>query len=295
MSFDLYFCRQNESIPSISELKEYFSSRGLHINDVEAGGVDFEYQNEPTGVHCLFSYSPSVAGELEGCGSHGLTFNLNFNRPSFFAYETMPLVEAFCKHFNLLVKDPQDHTAEQPADANGLILSWRKNNTAAMNRMKKIAPELDIEIYYLPETSATAWWQYAKVRQSLEGAISEDIYIPSPYILINSANELFTTLLWPDGISQFFPRSDYVYVERSKKSLFRTEREEGLVSYDSVIAKIGHLLDDYEVDGLQIKYLRPERKSEALPLIQSFNLEPLDLSQCGEVHPTRFHDVGDSD
>lgn len=296
MSFDLYFCRPNEPIPSIPELKEYFSSLpGFSINDVADGGVDFEYQNEATGVHCLFSYSPLDADELEGCGSTGLTFNLNFNRPSFFAYESMPLVEACCKHFNLLVKDPQDQTPEQQADATGLISSWRNHNTWAVRAFKKMAQEQDIEVHYLPETSATAWWQYAKVRQSLEGAISEDIFVPSPFILINSANKLFTMLVWPDGISQFFPRSDYVYVQREKKSFLRTKKEAGLVAYDSVIAKIGHMLADYEFGGLQIKYLRPERTSEAVPLIQSFNLEPLDLSQCGQVAPSRFHDVGASD
>lgn len=295
MSFDLYFCRQNGPVPSIPELKEYFSSRGFHINDVEAGGVEFEYQNEATGVFCLFSYSPSVADELEGCGSTGLTFNLNFNRPSFFAYESMPLVEAFCKHFNLVVQNPQDETDAQQSDATGLISSWRKGNTWAVGAFKKMAQEQDIEVHYLPETSATAWWQYAKVRQSLEEAISEDIFVPSPFILVNSANELFTVLLWPDGICQFFPRSDYVYLQRDKKSLFRTKKEAGLVAYDSVIAKIGHLLDDYELGEMKMKYLRPERTPEVLPLIPSFNLEPLDLSQCAQIAPHRFHDIDDSD
>lgn len=296
MSFDLYFCRQNGPAPAIPELREYFSSRGFAISDVAEGEVEFEYHNEATGVHCLFSYSPSVGDELEGCGSSGLTFNMNFNRPSFFAYECMPLVEAFCKHFNLVVQDPQDETAEQQqADATRLISSWRKQNTWAVGAMKKMAQDHDFDIHYLPETSATAWWQYAKVRESLEAEISEDIFVPAPFILINPANKIITVLLWPQGISQFFPRSDYVYLERDKKSFFRTKQEKGLVSYDSVITKIGHLLDDYEFGGLQLKYLRPERTPEALPLIQSFNLEPLDLSQCGQVAPSRFHDVSDND
>jgi hypothetical protein len=276
------------------ELKEYFASvPRFQVNDVEAGGVEFWYQNEETGVYCSFSYSPLDAAELQGCGSTGLTFNLNFHRPSFFAYETMPLVEDFCKRFNLIVENPQDETVEQ-SDAASLIASWRRHNTWAMGAIKNTASEEDMELHYLPETSATAWWRYSRVQKALDDTIKEDIFVPSPMILMNPASELFTMLLWPKGIAQFFPRADYVYLQRDKKSLFRTKEETGLVSYDSVIAKIEHLLEDYDFGGLQIKYLRPEKTSQVIPLIQSLNLEQVDLRQCTRMAPDSFHDVDDS-
>ena len=293
MSFDLYFCRQDKSAPSIPELKEYFSSLPcFRVNDIEAGGVEFWYENEVTGVHCSFSYSPSDAAELQGCGSSGLTFNLNFNRPSFFAYETMPLVEDFCTHFNLSVENPQDEGVEN-SDATGLIANWRRHNTWAVGAVKDLAKEKDIALRYLPETSATAWWQYMRVQQALDDTITEDIFVPSPVIVMNPANELFTMLPWPNGIAQFFPRSDYVYLRREKKSFFRTKEETGLVSYDSVIATIGHLLEDYDFGGLHIKYLRPEKTAQVLPLVQSFQLEHVDLQQFTRIAPGSFHDVGD--
>jgi hypothetical protein len=294
MSFDLYFCRQDRSAPSVPELKEYFSSvPRFKVNDVEAGGVEFWYQNELTGVYCGFSYSPLDAAELQGCGSTGLTFNLNFHRPSFFAYETMPLVEDFCKRFDLIVEDPQEETVQQ-SDATSLIASWCRHNTSAMRTMKNVATE-DMELHYLPETSATAWWQYMRVKQALDNTITEDIFVPSLIILMNPASELFTMLPWPKGIAQFFPRADYVYLQRDKKSLFRTKEETGLVSYNSVIAKIEHLLEDYDFGGLHIKYLQPEKTSQIIPLIQSLHLERLDLGQCTRMAPDSFHDVGDRD
>jgi hypothetical protein len=295
MSFDLYFCGQNKSAPSVRELKGYFSSLPLvHVNDVAAGGVEFCYQNESTGVYCLFSYSPLDAAELQGCGSTGLTFNLNFHRPSFFAYEAMPLVENVCKHFDLTVENPQDETVQQ-ADVTSLISSWRNHNTWAMGAMKTVAREEGMELHYLPEASATAWWQYMKVQQALEESIREDIFVPSLMILMNPAKQLFTMLLWPKGISQFFPRSDYVFVQREKKRLFGTKEEKGLVAYDSIIEKIGHLLDDYEFGGLQIKCLRPEKTSQVTPLIQTLDLEPIDLPQCTRMAGDSFHDVAASD
>jgi len=297
MSFDLYFCRQDGSAPSTTELKEYFSSLPLfQTNDVAAGGIEFWYKNEETGVYCLFSYSPFDATELHGCGSSGLTFNLNYMRPSFFAYESMALVESFCKHFDLLVQNPQvvqnpqDETVQQ-ADATSLISSWCSHNTRAMLTMKTVTKEQDVEMHYLAEASATAWWRYTRVQRALENSVSEDIFVPSLMILMNPASELFTMLLWPNGIAQFFPHSDYVFVRREKKRLFGAREETGLISYDSVTAKIGHLLEDYELDGLQIKYLRPEKTAHVIPLIQTLQLQPADLRQYTKMSPDSFQDV----
>lgn len=291
MSFDLYFCRQDGSAPSIPELKEHFAALPLfHVEDVAAGGVQFWYQNEATGVYCDFSYSPLDANELEGCGSSGLTFNLNYSRPSFFAYETMPLVEAFCEYFNLLVEDPQEETV-QPAEAERLITSWCAHNARAMGAMTEVAKEEDMELHYLPEQRATEWWRYMSVKQEIEDALTEDIFVPSLMILMGPAQQLFTLLLWPKGIAQFFPPCDYVYVQREKKRMFGTKEETGLILYQSVLEAIEPVLDDYEFGGLQIKYLSPDKTPKVTGLIQSLDLEPIDLSQHTRMASDGFHDV----
>src|SRR5258705_5493244 len=149
MSFDLNFCRLDGSLLVISELQEYFAALALfQVNDTEDGGAQFWYQNDATGVYCDFSYSPHDANELEGCGSSGLTFNLNYARPSFFAYETMPLVEAFCERFNLMVEDPQQETV-QPANTARLIRSWRAHNAGAVGAMVAMAEEERPVLHYL--------------------------------------------------------------------------------------------------------------------------------------------------
>jgi len=43
----------------------------------------------------------------------------------------MPLVEAFGKHFDLLVEDVQEDTRE-PANAERLIASWRAHNSSGV-------------------------------------------------------------------------------------------------------------------------------------------------------------------
>jgi hypothetical protein len=110
-------------------------------------------------------------------------------------------------------------------------------------------------------------------------------------ILMGPAKQLFTLLLWPKGIAQFFPSCDYVYVQREKKRLFGTKKETGLVSYQSVLGTIEPLLDDYEFGNLQIKYLRSEKTSSMVRLVQTLDLEPVDLSKFTRMASDGFHDV----
>jgi hypothetical protein len=289
MSFDLNFCRQNGSAPATSELKEYFSAQsGFEVTDVAEGGVEFVYQNEETGVYCIFSCSPLDAAESEGCAASGLAFNLNYFRPTFFALETMPLVERFCKHFHLVVEDPQDETV-QPAQAARLISSWQTSNTKVT---KEVAKEENMELHYLPEAKATEWWRYMSIRKGLEDSLVRDIFVPSLLIVVDPARTLMRLMVWPNGIPQFFPPADYVYVEREKKRLFGKKEESGLVPYESVISACSGLLDEFDFGAYRLKYLSPERAASAQKVIQSFELEPVDLSQHTRIASGDFQDVG---
>jgi hypothetical protein len=290
MSFDLAFCRQDHSVPSTTELKQYFSSaRSFQVNDIAEGGVEFWYKNESTGVYFVISYSPLDAAELEGSGSAGLEFNLNYMRPSFFAYETMPIVEAFARHFDLLVEDPQEETVE-PANTERLISSWRAHNSRAVSAMVDVAKNKGMATHYLPEPRATEWWRYMHVRQEIEDSITEDIFAPNLFILESPAKQMFTMLSWTGAISQFFPPCDFVFVQREKKRLFKTVKDTGLVPYQTVMEAIAPLLDQYQVGNLKIGYLAPD-KVEVMPLFQKLELEPVDLSKHLSIASDSFHDV----
>lgn len=288
MSFDLYFCPQEGVGPSIPELKEYFSALPhFETDDVDGDGVEFWYENEVTGVYCVFSYSPDTARDE---APSGFSFSLNFFRPSFFAYETMPLVEGFCRHFNLLVEDHQAETTG-PANTEELINSWRASEVKVVAALRNGPEEERAELHYLPEPDATAWWRYINIRQRLEDSITEDIFIPVPMILMNPAKELFTTIVWPNGIPVLFPSCDYVYVNRETNRLVGQKEEAGFVSYSEVMREVGHLLDNYSFAGNDYRYLPPNRSAEALPLIQRFQLNSVDLSQYQQMGPDSFQDV----
>lgn len=61
--------------------------------------------NASTGVYCYLRLDDD---DTEGARGESLCFSLNYNRPTFFALETLPLVESLCKRFQLLVEDPQE-------------------------------------------------------------------------------------------------------------------------------------------------------------------------------------------
>ena len=108
---------------------------------------------------------------------------------------------------------------------------------------------------------------------------------------MNADKKLFTMNVWPNGIAQFFPWSDYVLVQREKKRLFRPKEETGLVPYESVIETIGHLLEDHEFRGRRFKHLPPETKPKAGPYVEKLTLQPSDLTKHTQVAPDAFHDV----
>jgi hypothetical protein len=290
LSFDLNFGRRDGTMPSVEKMKEYFqNSSSFRINELETSGLEFWYENDATGVYCLFSYTPDdVEAELGQFSAGGLTFNLNYIRPSFFAYETMPLVQRFCENFDLLVEDVQEENVKA-ADVSRLVESWRRHNERAVSALSQ--EKEGVEMRYLPEERATEWWQYTRLKQSVEDSLADDIFVPTILILESLEKQLFTMIVWTDGISQFFPHCDYVLVQRKKKKLFGSKEEVGLIPFEAVIERIGPYLDDYDLDSGSVKYLSPNKMPEVVSEIQNFTLSAIDLGRHTRVAADAFHDV----
>ena len=205
----------------------------------------------------------------------------------------MPLVEAFCEGFNLMVEDPQEDTM-QSANAARLIQSWRAHNAGAVAAMAGMAEDERPVLHYLSEERATEWWRFMRVRDKIEANLTEDLFVPSIFAALNPARQPYTFIVWPNAIPQFFPRCDYVCMKRETKRLFETKEEMGLVAYDAVIAAIGALLDDYEFDGQSIKYLSLEEAIVVAPVVQKLPLQPewaavndrLDRASAGSRPPS---------
>jgi len=117
MSYDLYFCWQKnervdfDAVVAWADRQGNFSREENHL----------WYENPSTGVYFSLDFDPQGAVSPEdspipsNCFDSGLSFNLNFNRPSFFGYEAMPFVVELANHFGLYVVD--NETFHQSLDS----------------------------------------------------------------------------------------------------------------------------------------------------------------------------------
>ena len=119
MSFDLFFCREEPTDVTVKELRNW-TKKWKHFTEYSGeGSFDFGYKNENTGVYFAIGYGfpdgaarpepddPELPTFVDGYFPVSLDFNINFQRPSFFALEAMPIVFDLAKTFNLLMGNPQ--------------------------------------------------------------------------------------------------------------------------------------------------------------------------------------------
>ncbi|MEE9250289.1 MAG: hypothetical protein V3U93_04085 [Alphaproteobacteria bacterium] len=120
MSFDLYFCRREQSDVTVDELREWIA-RHEHFTEHEYEGTyKFDYENEDTGVYFSITHgfpdwlpgSSREEGELPrftgGVFPVSMDVRINVSRPSYFAHEAMPLMVDLARFLDLLMGNPQD-------------------------------------------------------------------------------------------------------------------------------------------------------------------------------------------
>jgi len=154
MSYDLHFTSQDNKKITKEDFLNYFKDKpNYQIPEKTEKDFQIWYENPNTGVYFNYSFNED----------EGIDFNINYLRPTFFAYETMPLVVEFAEHFDLLVVDPQDHEiggdgAPKECVQKELIETWARSNAVAVqNSDTKKHP-------YLPHEKTYPWWIYISKR-----------------------------------------------------------------------------------------------------------------------------------
>lgn len=295
MSHDLFFHAREGNVPAPEGLAEYFGQfSSFSIGPYDEDGVRYSYENEVTGVYGEFIYLPGSGpddGVPSGYTPTGVSFNINYVRASFFALEMMPVVAAFCHHFDLLVDDPQDGTVAPP-DTEKLIRSWKKSNQSGVTGLLRDHDRLELQTSYLPESMATAWWAYTRAKSAIEEGLEEDMYVPRIFIMEGTDGDAFTMAVWPDAIPQFFPRCDYIYVSIEEPEKVGLEHPaSGLMRYEDLMIRLGALLRRYDTPAGPILILPPDRAGNAEKMIAGLDLIPIDLAACSQLRPGSIHDV----
>jgi len=250
MSYDLYFCRKERNLVTREELASW-ASKYAGFNQVEKNQL--WYSNEDTGVY--FGFELGAAGEdgpgiPSGYFDAGVSFNLNYVRPTFFAHEAMPVVEDLASSLDLLLVSPQD-SREQPyaPEAAALIENWKTNNQAAclaLSQEQEGSGDTPTVLPpFMPEEDALRWWEYQFRRRELEKKFTEQYFVPMIFLLRRAGTlRVETAVTWTAGVPMLVPTADWAAVVRERKrTLRRPMQEAGCVRAERLMKDVGSYLD----------------------------------------------------
>lgn len=254
MSFEIYLCSKGHETLEPSHLRDNLMRKYGMQCAIEGEEWTATYQNETTGVYAVFYHTPpSDDDELKYKGKTGLYIAVNYLRPSFFAYEIMPIIEAICKehHYNIVTEadfKPDTEIVPRECRSEELIEEWKEGNIfsiQAFEAMKSLPPQMDYE-------KSVKMWQYLRVKDDLEKRLeADDIFVPRMIVVKrHKSAPLETAVIWGDGVAMVFPPCDLIVMQKvkSKGILGIGRREEmGIVRYKTVFKVIQPYLRTYSI------------------------------------------------
>lgn len=275
MSFDLYLRGDHLALDALlRHLDTYpqFQRQDLHNED-----FGYSFLNPATGVYWYLRVDDAADS-----GPGPVYISLNYNRPTFFALETLPLVESLCKHFQLLVEDPQEDVVG-PASSNDLIKSWRIHNERAVKALEARGMALN----YMPERKANDWWEYARVREQIAADAGDTLFVPEVFIIKRPSEEPFRMIVWSKGSRQLLPPADLVWIERSDSTYGKADQ--GFVSFGRFFDLVAPYTSEYRIGTQSYRLLDQGKHPEVISLTRELELIP--PTNHEQVGPDGFHDV----
>ncbi|AXP80976.1 hypothetical protein CJ739_1891 [Mariniflexile rhizosphaerae] len=267
MSFDLNFYKKGNNEVSISEMVEFLNT----IPMLESKSEDqIVYENETTGVFCLFETYESEESEVEDENDFedledtNLCFNINYVRPDFFGIESFELVDKLIEKFDLYVLDPQAEAVPIKYKKGELLKSWLKSNEKISKSYFK-----EWELNYLELEKSNYCWEFCYNKNELQEKLTEEYFVPNIFYLNKNGTENVETLcVWPEHIPFVLPKVDFVLIQKRIKKLFRTKEESGLVKYETIIEKLG----EYFENENDYKIIHPKNEEKIKPIFNSLEI-----------------------
>jgi hypothetical protein len=279
MSFDLFFRWQRQERIDFGAVLSW--AKGLVC--FEPKESQLWYRNEDTGVYFSLDFEgqPAEDGEgpeiPQGYSDTGLSFNLNFNRPSYFGHEAMPIVNDLAAKFDLFVVDPQardpDHLLVRDVKSKDLLESWLENNRNAILMMLEHAGLATPIEMTLPESLYR--WNYAKNKKNFGIKCGKDIFVPtlSP-VRRTASNRAEPAFVCAQGVPCLVPTSDWVFIVRERKAHFWSgkETEVGVVSARQFRDLVAGKVEAFDSD-LSLNLLPPKLTTDIGRLLQTCEFE----------------------
>lgn len=205
MSYDLHFDRV-EPLTEAGFFGYFLGRRNYTRQNRQAW-----YSNEHTGVY--FSFRISESGQQEAAKPFLASFNISLYRPHFFGLEARPEVDAFIKHFELTVIDPQEKDGER-FSAERFLYNWNRSNefgyTALLNAENALR-----KIHARPLAELEAIWRWNYEVPRIQAELGGNVFVPL-VVWMNIDGVLNSAAVWPDGIATLVPAVEMVIVPRDE-------------------------------------------------------------------------------
>ena len=277
MSFDLFFCWREHKRIDFEAVVKWAETIGCFKRE----SSQLWYQNPDTGVYFSIDYAATPLGDPEDspvpadCNDTGLSFNLNYNRASFFGYEAMPVVARLVKDFSLGIYNPQSGEdgdgARYDLDGKRLLDSWLDHNRRATSALLQ---QNAAHQQHMPTAKSLRMWRYMSHKKDLEQRLAaEDIFVPKIVPLRHKeGRKLELGFVCSEGIYCLVPAVDWVFIVRQKKRFFKSkgDTEIGIISYATFLELMGHLLQPF--DEHNVKQIKRESAEEMTRIIRRFDL-----------------------
>lgn len=179
MSYDLTFYAQKDKNPTLVAVKAFFESRGNYHSEEK----EFSYEHEITGSYFSFSYIKAGTYETEeeiqeGFDTAEYYFNINYSRPSFFIYEAVIEIAAFCNEFQLRIANPQGEGGIKSLDTQNIIDTWLHSNNWAQKMMAQMGTNTGNQ-YYISPKELLEFWSYTYLRETLQdNLVLDNFFLP---------------------------------------------------------------------------------------------------------------------
>ncbi len=278
MAFELLFFKHKDTKIILKDVVAFFTDKpNFLVKPLNVDNYSFEYKNPQTNVAFKINYNEKdeLITELtydENYGYCFTSFSMNYTRPSFFALEAMPIVEAFSQTFNLYINDIQSLTEEKNAlklyTKAELMTTYLNNNQIACIEFNN-----QFALTSTDKAKTDYFYEYTSARDELEKTLNVDVVIPDISFLKNITTEdVFTVISWDDCIPTLLPKVDYVLVIRAVKGfLGRKKQSTSLVPYEELFTTFKDLLEKTNSPIHDLYFLTEEKANLGKDLFYTLN------------------------
>lgn len=256
------------------DMLAYFTARKHY----KAAKRRMSYQDDDTGVYFWFTLKESRDFLLRPTVV-SVEFEVNYNRPSFFAFEAEKELSAFSARFSPRIEDPQMRgMGDGPYSAEGFFNGWNFGNAFSVHdRLTRSSDDMPLS---MPGESLRGAWEWNYRCAERRHGIAYRSYVPTILFwrIDGRANRV---VVWGEAMPILLPRVDYVVVAREMG-----KTQVGLVPWSTVIDLANRAGFDTSREPLDIRYLVPP------PIIADWvaNVPLIDLKAYERLHAYQILD-----